>query len=413
MCSMATVRHTGRAALFALALLLCTAPFTHAAHAININTADAETLTQLVGIGTVIAQRIVDYRQQYGPFAAIEEIQNVSGIGAVIFSNIKDHITIEGGHSSGLPPGGEGEQEALAQRASGASTSAPITSLFVTAGGDRTIVAGAEVSLIARALDGERKPADERVHFFWNFGDGTTGTGRAVTHRWMHPGRYAVVVKASHYDTSATHRITVTADAPQFGLTLLADGGVLLENRTGREVDVSHWKVADRTQEFALPEGTMLLPDGALRLSPAVLRFAASSLVELRFPSGEVVTSAAEVEEAPAGASPAPSPAQSASERAAPRAPSPAARIRGATQAVQAPAPLPPAGASSTIEGEHALDSLDASGERGRYAAAAAAAAGGGSGGWWVSLLGVMLTGVAATLIVRRYNRKEWDIEEG
>ena len=61
---------------------------------LNINTATAEQLEALPGIGPAIAKRIVDYRDAHGPFANIEVIQNVSGIGPTIFGQIKDLITV-------------------------------------------------------------------------------------------------------------------------------------------------------------------------------------------------------------------------------------------------------------------------------------------------------------------------------
>ena len=61
---------------------------------ININTADAETLTKLKGIGPALAQRIIDYREQTGAFKSIDEIKNVHGIGDKKFADIKDKITI-------------------------------------------------------------------------------------------------------------------------------------------------------------------------------------------------------------------------------------------------------------------------------------------------------------------------------
>lgn len=61
---------------------------------ININTASLEELDSLPGIGPSIAQRIIDYRDQNGPFAAIEDILNVSGIGPSTFDQIKDLITV-------------------------------------------------------------------------------------------------------------------------------------------------------------------------------------------------------------------------------------------------------------------------------------------------------------------------------
>lgn len=62
---------------------------------ININTADEETLSEnLTGIGPLIAERIISYRNHYGGFQTIEELKNVKGIGDKIFQKIKDNITV-------------------------------------------------------------------------------------------------------------------------------------------------------------------------------------------------------------------------------------------------------------------------------------------------------------------------------
>lgn len=63
---------------------------------VNINTADADTLTALPGIGRVLAERIVAYRRQNGSFRAIEEITKVEGIGEKKAEAILDLITVGG-----------------------------------------------------------------------------------------------------------------------------------------------------------------------------------------------------------------------------------------------------------------------------------------------------------------------------
>ncbi len=62
---------------------------------ININTASMLELESLPGVGPVIAQNTITYRQEHGPFTNIEAIQDVSGIGPVKFERIKDLITVE------------------------------------------------------------------------------------------------------------------------------------------------------------------------------------------------------------------------------------------------------------------------------------------------------------------------------
>ena len=61
---------------------------------ININTADAEELMQLPGIGEVKAQRVIEHREAHGAFETIEDIMNVKGIGAKTFLKFKDRITV-------------------------------------------------------------------------------------------------------------------------------------------------------------------------------------------------------------------------------------------------------------------------------------------------------------------------------
>jgi competence protein ComEA len=61
---------------------------------ININTATQAELETLPGIGPALATRIIDYREANGPFATIEAIQNVSGIGPATFENLKELITV-------------------------------------------------------------------------------------------------------------------------------------------------------------------------------------------------------------------------------------------------------------------------------------------------------------------------------
>ena len=61
---------------------------------VNINTADADKLATLKGIGPALAQRIIEYREQNGAFKTVDEIKNVRGIGDKKFAAFKDKITV-------------------------------------------------------------------------------------------------------------------------------------------------------------------------------------------------------------------------------------------------------------------------------------------------------------------------------
>lgn len=61
---------------------------------IDINRAEPWLLEALPSIGEVLAQRIVDYRSQNGPFKRIEDLLKVSGIGEATLEKIKDYVTV-------------------------------------------------------------------------------------------------------------------------------------------------------------------------------------------------------------------------------------------------------------------------------------------------------------------------------
>ncbi len=61
---------------------------------ININTATAEELTALPGIGEVLAARIVDHREHNGPFERLDQIMAVSGIGPKTYEKLRPLTTV-------------------------------------------------------------------------------------------------------------------------------------------------------------------------------------------------------------------------------------------------------------------------------------------------------------------------------
>jgi len=61
---------------------------------IDLNTAEAWLLQALPGIGEILAQRIIDYRNENGPFQQIEALREVEGIGPAKFEELRDKITV-------------------------------------------------------------------------------------------------------------------------------------------------------------------------------------------------------------------------------------------------------------------------------------------------------------------------------
>ena len=62
--------------------------------AVNVNTADASTLTQFNGVGPTTAQKIIDYRTTNGDFASCDDLTKVKGIGPATLEKIKPDCTV-------------------------------------------------------------------------------------------------------------------------------------------------------------------------------------------------------------------------------------------------------------------------------------------------------------------------------
>jgi len=61
---------------------------------VNINTADAAALEQLPGVGPVLAARIAAYRDAHGPFASVDALDDVSGVGPAVLEKVRAVATV-------------------------------------------------------------------------------------------------------------------------------------------------------------------------------------------------------------------------------------------------------------------------------------------------------------------------------
>jgi competence protein ComEA len=61
---------------------------------VDLNTADVDRLDALPGVGPAIAQAIVDYRDQNGPFTSVDELLEVRGIGEAKLADLRDRVTV-------------------------------------------------------------------------------------------------------------------------------------------------------------------------------------------------------------------------------------------------------------------------------------------------------------------------------
>ena len=62
--------------------------------AVNLNTANQAVLEELPGVGPVLAQRIIDWRNEHGRFTSVDELAEVSGIGEKMFAQLQGKVTV-------------------------------------------------------------------------------------------------------------------------------------------------------------------------------------------------------------------------------------------------------------------------------------------------------------------------------
>jgi len=393
-------------ALFTLAA----AGYVFADHAVNINTASVAELDTLPSIGEARAQDIAEYREANGPFTAIEDIMNVSGIGTGTYNSVKDHITVGGsesdtpsesatssasGETATTTPTSPTETSSVAQNSSESSyVSPPVPLMFAEAGDDRAVMVGADTEFHGYAYNRDREVLEGLVRFHWNFGDGTTAEGDALLHHFEYPGTYAVVLTIAQNRLATSDRIKVTAEPARLGFWTNGDGSISIRNDSGHDLNLSGWLVRSFDYTFVIPADTYVLTGATLRIPQKTMRFSATSAeAELLYPNGALAFNAGDGAVIPA-----------ASGAVAPISEPAASKPRQSASPVS-PAPLP-----ETIAQERPAVSLS-------VAAAAASLPEGnpwtfGNLYWWLGAFALALTTVAAIVAARRLQRDEWDIIE-
>ncbi|OGG76587.1 hypothetical protein A2950_00430 [Candidatus Kaiserbacteria bacterium RIFCSPLOWO2_01_FULL_55_19] len=266
--------------LFALAIFFPS--FAFAVALININTADATLLDTLPGIGPTKAAAIIDYRTTYGPFARIEDIQNVSGIGVSTYADIAPLITV-GDTVTAVSTASSTESTS----ASGGATTytPPPTVLSVDIGPD--ITAYREVPFTLTALAKTKSGAvDPAATIYWSFGDGSATEGRVIEKTYHYIGTYLVVATAKDGTTTARDDLVVVVKSAVVRIASVTHEGIILANDTNERLELSGWRLVTDTGVFRLPEGTMLLQNASALFPYTVMNLSVSSTARLTYPNG-------------------------------------------------------------------------------------------------------------------------------
>lgn len=290
--------------------------FAHSAELININTADAETLDTLPGVGPSTAASIIANR----PYASIEDISRADGIGdpgSSSYEKIKSLITVGDAPASNPAPVASStssdtasttETTATPQSNSGGGMPEylPIPALRIITATTRTVSTGADIAFTASVYDSKGNRRDD-AFVTWSFGDGMKRTGASVYHKYYDPGEYLAVVRAVTSDGGdASAETIITAKNAGIRIISISDRGITLSNNDSRTLDLSLWRLSAGGQEFKIPEDTQILAGRTVLFPLQIIQLPISDTASLLYPSGELAaaypaTSAAQLTSGAAG----------------------------------------------------------------------------------------------------------------
>jgi hypothetical protein len=137
--------------------------------------------------------------------------------------------------------------------------------------------------------------------FVWNFGDGMTrevGKSDSFDYTYEYPGEY--VVTLSYFDSvfsktaDATNKITIKVIPSEISISSVGDSAnpfVEIENKSNSEIILSDWVITGGIHYFKIPDGTVLLPNKKIKLSPKITGFTGEDIqsVSIINPNKDIV----------------------------------------------------------------------------------------------------------------------------
>lgn len=236
---------------------------------ININTASSAELQTLNGIGPTYAQRIIDYRNQNGPFKTIDEIKNVSGIGDSTFEKIKNDITVGTTNQTANTTQNSASALNINNPETSSSSSGEVESLEID-------VYGEDVGVVGQPIEFRAEANSKKATLIWVFGDGGVAYGRVVTHSYKYPGEYVVVLNASMSGNKVVSRINIKIVPDTLVVSQASYEKIEITNSGKEEISLHGREIRVGDKYFVFPEGTIIkagqkisFPDFITGLSPS------------------------------------------------------------------------------------------------------------------------------------------------
>jgi hypothetical protein len=133
---------------------------------------------------------------------------------------------------------------------------APVQKLTASAGRNRLGYIG--VPLAFKALTDTNDP---NASYFWSFGDGGEAQGKEVSHTYLYPGTYTLVLNVKLFEYEAVSRATVKIVEPKISITNADPDRIELFNDSEFEINLYGFRLREGTKTFEFPLDTILGPN--------------------------------------------------------------------------------------------------------------------------------------------------------
>ncbi len=142
-----------------------------------------------------------------------------------------------------------------------------ITPAFeISAGRERTASVGAPVQFSAKYSASQDLSIYPQI-FDWSFGDGTSASGKDISHIYKYHGDYTVILNGTCNGIDSVSRTTVHALSPDVSIIAILNGDVQIMDNSDTEINLGNWKLKDLSGEFIFPADTIVLPGKSIILS--------------------------------------------------------------------------------------------------------------------------------------------------
>jgi hypothetical protein len=160
--------------------------------------------------------------------------------------------------------------------------------IYANAGEDKVVLAGVSVQFSGQALGNKKEPLQNAV-FQWTFGDGSSGSGKNVSHKYQFPGKYIVSLNVSNGEYSQGDNSVVSVISPKLIIEKVIEGHegyVEVRNGSEMEVDISGIILRKGDYFFAFPKATIISSKSSVKFPNSITKLESGGLASLQYENG-------------------------------------------------------------------------------------------------------------------------------